>query len=98
MMRIFKNGSKSVHMPTLMPIEFVPVLFETLKNLNELCQEAQEKLPSFIKYVSSTYIQSETYPLALWNHFKTDDELTNNRVESENVFIVAELLPGPELH
>ena len=67
-----------------MPIEFVPSLFQIQRNVTELCLEAQQKLPSFIEYFSSTYMESNVFPISVWNHFKTEDERTNNRLEGDN--------------
>ena len=75
---------KKVFILALMPIEFVSVLFQVQTNLSDLCLEAQQKLPSFIEYVKTTYIESEVFPITLWNHFQTEDEKTNNRVEGDN--------------
>ena len=75
---------KKVFTLSLMPIDFVPLLFENLRNLTEFSQKAKLKLPGFIDYVYTTYISSETFTIQTWNHFKTEDELTNNRVEGDN--------------
>ena len=75
---------KKVFILALMPIEFVSVLFQVQTNLSDLCLEAQQKLPSFLEYVKTTYIESEVFPITLWNHFQTEDEKTNNRVEGDN--------------
>jgi hypothetical protein len=80
---------KRVFTISLLPVSTASVVFDCL--VLELTQLSVDNSTlrtggaKFVKYFRENYLNPGCdYPPALWNHFKTDGERTNNRLEADN--------------
>jgi hypothetical protein len=80
---------KRVFTIALLPSSTATVVFDGLVlELNQLSvgnATLRTGGAKFVKYFRDNYLKPGCdYPPALWNHFKTDGERTNNRIEADN--------------